>query len=322
MHEWLYAPDGYYSRYRDIGKEGDFFTAVSVSKFFGGSIARHLYRLLSQGSVAKDAYVVEIGAHRGYLLADMVQFLYTFDKNLLRSLKFAIIEPFEDLRGIQRDYFSQSFGDAVELVHFKSLEEVRVEEAFVVANEIFDAFACELFYKGDMAYVEDFNIEFKPASEWVSDIAGRYGFERGEVAVGYEEFAKNMASAFEKARFVTFDYGDLVPRNDFSVRVYQGHRVFPLFDEKLDLKAAFKRSDITYDVNFSHLIDAFKDAGFEKEAFKTQLAALVDFGITELLDEVQKRAGFEAYKQEADKVKVLLHPSQMGERFKMVEFVK
>ena len=38
FNAWLYSKDGYYSKYKEIGKEGDFYTSVSTSSFFGGSI--------------------------------------------------------------------------------------------------------------------------------------------------------------------------------------------------------------------------------------------------------------------------------------------
>jgi SAM-dependent MidA family methyltransferase len=322
MQSWLYDADGYYSSYKEIGKKGDFFTAVSVSKFFGGSIANYIYRLIKEKKLSKNSYIIEIGAHRGYLLADIVQFLYTFDKELIKSLNFAIIEPYNNLQKIQREYFYQSFGNEVKFEQFKSLKDIKVNEAFVVANEIFDAFSCELYYKEKMAFVENFHIDFKKSSDDIKNIATKYAIKKGEIAIGYERFANDMAKAFKKVRFVTFDYGDLVPRNDFSIRVYYNHQVFPLFDKNLSLQDVYKKSDITYDVNFSHLIDSFKSAGFKKEAYKTQLAALVDFGIINLLEEVEKRVGFRAYKQELEKVKILINPSMMGERFKMVEFIK
>ena len=319
---WLYDEDGYYASYKEIGKSGDFYTAVSASKLFGGSIANYIFELIQQGRLSQDAYIVEIGAHRGYLLADIVQFLYTFDPKLIKSLKFAILEPFATLRQEQKRYFFESFGDAVELVHFENFKQMKINEAFVVANEIFDAFACELIYKGQMAYVKDYTIEWGMMDEWVAKKASELGVLKGEIAIGYESFAKQMANAIKKVRFVTFDYGDLEPRNDFSIRIYTKHKVYPLFDEKVELEKFYKCSDITYDVNFTHLIQAFKEAGFEKAAYKTQLVALVDFGITKLLETIMQKAGFEAYKKEVDKAKILIHPSLMGERFKMVEFVK
>lgn len=33
FNDWLYGEDGYYSKYKSIGKSGDFYTAVSTSMF-------------------------------------------------------------------------------------------------------------------------------------------------------------------------------------------------------------------------------------------------------------------------------------------------
>ncbi|BAF70173.1 SAM-dependent methyltransferase [Nitratiruptor sp. SB155-2] len=323
MNEWLYDPDGYYANQLQIGKSGDFFTAVSVTPLFGGAIAKHIYKQIQTGKLSPQATIMEIGAHQGYLLADIIQFLYTFDPALLKTLQFAIVEPIAKLRSLQKEYMRASFGDAIHFLHYNSLDEVRSIEAFVVANEIFDAFGCELIYQGKQAFVkEDFTIEWKDADPKIVELSRVFGQNKGEVAVGYEEFAKKMDKAFEKVEFVTFDYGDLEVRNDFSIRVYTKHQVFPFFDEKLDIKRAYKRSDITYDVNFSHLKKAFEETGFVMDSYQTQLAALVEFGIMELLEEILQKKGYELYKQELEKVKILIHPSQMGERFKMIQFSK
>ncbi|MCK5104436.1 MAG: hypothetical protein KAR17_16545, partial [Cyclobacteriaceae bacterium] len=78
--------------------------------------------------------------------------------------------------------------------------------AFFIANEIFDAFPCELFFKGKTGRVEeDGNVEFDVDNEWVSEKAAKYHKDRGEVAVGYEEFAKEMAGAAKTFEFMSFD---------------------------------------------------------------------------------------------------------------------
>ena len=322
FYAWLYGPRGYYASFKDIGKSGDFFTAVSATPLFGGAIARYIWRRIRDGKLSRRATIVEIGAHRGYLLADIVQFLYTFDPTLIDTLRFTIIEPFGNLQSIQKEYFRQSFGERVKLRHYKDLSQAHFDEAFVVANEIFDAFPCELVFKGQMAYVEDFVVHW---GEMDADIAAhceRYGIQKGEVALGYRSFAAKLYAACERCEFVSFDYGDLEPRNDFSIRIYAKHRVFPFFEEGLDIASLFGRSDITYDVHFGHLIDSFTAVGFAKNAYATQLKALVEFGITELLETILEKAGFEAYKRELEKVKILIAPDQMGERFKMVHFTK
>ena len=320
MNQWLYGEDGYYATYKSIGKSGDFYTAVSTSKFFGGSVAKHIISLVDEGFLQSDATICEIGAHHGYFLADIVEFLYTLRPELLESLEFAIIERFDNLQEQQRNYFQESFGDVVRLTHFKSLNEFQRENTFFIANEIFDAFGCELFFKGKTARVDSHNIEFDQENEWVAQKAKKYHKDRGEIAVGYEEFAKEMAAASKKFEFMTFDYGELSARPDFSLRVYTKHEVIPFFDENIKREELFAKSDITYDVTFNHLKDAFEEAGIKSIEFKAQMVALVDMGILDLLEILQKNVDEKIYKQELEKVKILILPDFLGERFKMMRF--
>jgi SAM-dependent MidA family methyltransferase len=60
---------------------------------------------------------------------------------------------------------------------------------------------------------------------------------------------------------MSFDYGELSARSDFSIRVYQEHQTFPLFDEALNRSEAFGKTDITYDVNFTHVKEAYEALG-------------------------------------------------------------
>ena len=88
------------------------------------------------------------------------------------------------------------------------------------------------------------------------------------------------------------------------------------------LKNFFKNSDITYDVNFNHVIDSFKSAGANLEIYETQARALVRFGIIDILEQYHKIATTTQYLNQADKVKTLLAPTVMGDRFKLVHFKK
>ncbi|UFS63263.1 SAM-dependent methyltransferase [Sulfurimonas sp. HSL-3221] len=320
MTEWLYAEDGYYATYRPIGKQGDFYTAVSASKFFGGTVAKHLIDVIDEGFLTPNATVCEIGAHHGYLLADIVEFIYTLRPELLKSLSFAIVERFEHLREQQRRYFADSFGDAVTLRHYSALDQLRVEEAFFVANEIFDAFPCELYYKGKTGRVENHEVIFDLDDAWVKAKAEQFHKDRGEIAVGYEDFAREMAQAARRSEFITFDYGEMQARPDVSLRVYKEHEVFPFFDDALDRAAAFKKSDITYDVTFAHVKEAFEAAGMPMAEYATQMKALVEMGILELLEILRANADEKVYKQELEKVKTLIMPQFLGERFKMIRF--
>ena len=311
-----------------IGKEGDFYTAVSSSKFFGGTIGKRVVDIINDRFLSNEATIIEIGAHHGYLLSDMIQFIFTLQPELIKTLKFAIVERYEHLRIKQKKYFQHCFGDEIQLIHYNDMSEVNEEEAFVVANEIFDAFACDLVYtddKGSLQYgvVENDTIQFVNNNDtFIAKYCEKYKVTKGEVARGYEEFALQMCQNIKKFEFVTFDYGEKYPRNDFSCRIYEKHTVYPLFDASIKLENFYKKSDITYDVNFTHLIDSFKEAGASNISYETQLKALVNFGIIELLEILHKNVDEETYLGEANKVKTLLNPVGMGDRFKMVSFRK
>jgi SAM-dependent MidA family methyltransferase len=332
FHKWLYEKNGYYSNYKAIGKSGDFYTAVSSSRFFGGAIGKRVVDVIKEGFLKENSTIIEIGAHQGYLLADMIQFIYTLNPKLIKTLNFAIVERYGHLREKQKEYFFKCFGDDINLIHYNDVSEIDAKSAFVVANEIYDAFACDLVYTNEnnilqkgLISQDSHTIKFETLSkgdDFIKNYCQRYNVNKGEVARGYEEFASTLNANIKRFEFVTFDYGERYPRNDFSCRVYEKHKVFPLFDEKIKLQNLFQKSDITYDVNFQHLIDSFEDIGIRNLAFDTQLKTLVAFGIIELLEILHENVDEKTYLSEANKVKTLLNPTGMGDRFKMVSFRK
>jgi len=252
MNNWLYGENGYYTTFKDIGKGGDFYTAVSTSSFFGASIANHFYKFMQEEAFKRDGWLIEVGAHKGYLLCDMIQWLYTLDATLVQTLKFGIVERQPHVQEEQLRYIEERFGSDIQITHFNEMDEVEVDYAFVVANEIFDAFPCELIKDGKEAFVENHKIEWQEADPELLEFASKHRQVKGEVAVGYEEFALQMAKGIKRCDFVSFDYGERFVRNDFSIRVYAKHKVFPLFDEELKLEEVYQKADITYDVNFGH----------------------------------------------------------------------
>ena len=322
MNEWLYGKEGYYKTFKDIGKAGDFYTAVSTSSFFGASIANYFFKLIEEAKADRNGWLIEVGAHQGYLLCDMIQWLYTCDPTLVTSLKFGIVERQPEVQKKQLAYIKERFGDDITITHFNDIAEVEVDYAFVVANEIFDAFPCELLKDGKIALVENDEIIWKDASAEMLAWADRHLLKQGEIAVGYEDFAKSMSKGIRKCDFVSFDYGEKYVRNDFSIRVYRKHETFPLFDEALVLSESFQKDDITYDVNFGHVSEAFTGNGFNEVLYETQARALVRFGIIDILEKFARQTSQENYLREADRIKTLIAPTIMGDKFKMVHFRK
>jgi len=335
MQEWLYGKDGYYANFKTIGKEGDFYTAVSATPFFGGAIAKRIIKTIEDGFLPKDATILEIGAHQGYLLADIVQFIFTLKPTLLDTLTFAILEPQKDILKIQKEYMKKSFGDAIRIKYFSTFDEMDIENAFIISNEIFDAFKCEIVKDDKMLYVENKNFYFRDiSSQEIKDKKEKYSIKKGEIALGYSEFAKNLAKYIKKFEFVSFDYGEMEHRGEYSLRIYHNHQVYPFFsltefaknkelkDSGVTIKKLYKRSDITYDVFFKQLIDEFEENCIKLEEYMTQMKAMVEFGILELFEMLKNNTSESNYLTELNKAKVLIDPSFMGERFKCVIFRK
>lgn len=317
MEQWLYGENGYYSKEIVIGKEGDFYTSVSSSRYFGGTIGNYLVKLIKEGKLPRDTAVCEIGAHQGYLMSDLVQFVYTLDPSLLKSLKFVIVEPFEANREMQKKYFQDSFGDEVTLHHVQDLGELNEASGFVYANELFDAFSCELYDSGKAAFVEDGKIVWKEAPEEIEGFAKENGIEKGEIPLNIEPFIDSLKNAFKKMEFVTFDYGEWEFLNRFTLRTYLEHKTKPF--EEIDFKEDFKKADLTYDVPFRYTYELFEKKGFKGE-YGTQVKALIDMGILELLEMLEKNVPHEVYLKEVSTVKTLIDPSLLGERFKALRF--
>ena len=328
FNDWLYGQDGYYSNYKQIGKDGDFFTSVSSSSFFGGSIAKKIIDSIEDGFLPSNTTILEIGAHHGYLLADIIQFIYTLKPKLLQTLNFAIVERFSNLQEQQQKYLNDSFGDSIKLKHYNDINEVKLENAYVLANEIFDAFSCDLVYTNkegtlQQGFVSNHKIEFIDCTdENIINHCKKYSIAKGEVALSYKDFVDTLCKNITHFEFLTFDYGDRFPRNDFSTRIYEKHSVYPIFEENLPLEKLFKNSDITYDIHFNYLGDCFKDLGILNIKFNTQLKSLVEFGILDLLEILKANVDEKTYLKETQKVKVLLEPTGMGDRFKTLNIRK
>lgn len=328
FNNWLYEKDGYYANYKTIGKEGDFFTSVSTTPFFGGTIAKKIVSSIEEGFLPSNTTIVEVGAHHGYLLADIIQFIYTLKPQLLESLNFVIVERFKKLQEQQKNYLDESFGSFIKLSHVDDISELKLDNAFILANEIFDAFGCELVYTNkenvlQNAFVNNHKIEFQDCNDKkIIDHCEKYSITKGEVCLDYKTFVDTLCSNVNKFEFLSFDYGDRYPRNDFSTRVYEKHNVYPIFEEDLNLKELYKKSDITYDVHFNYLADCFKENNIKDVKFSTQLKTLVEFGILDLLEILKSNVEENTYLRETQKVKVLLEPTGMGDRFKVINVRK
>ena len=311
----IWVNENYYKFGVDIGKKGDFYTNVSVGYLFGACLANYFLKLLKNGEIFSSCKVVEIGANSGDMLADFAQGIFTLEPEILPNLELIIIEPHEILRKRQLETFAKRFGDDIKIKHYENLGECSFDEIFIISNELFDAFSCEVIDADNMLFVDDdLKFHWQKADQNLIALAKKFGITKGEISTSYAKFALQLVSASKKVRFE--------PKNEFSLRIFKDHQVFSLF-EISDLELYFKRSDLTYSLCFKQVEYAFSEAGFKMLKFKKQNDALVnDLGVDEILSLVLEKGSKQAYENAAKQAKFLLSPEFLGEKFKFIEFLK
>ncbi len=106
----LYAPGlGYYEREAaSIGRQGDFYTSVSVGCLFGELLAFQFARWAAANpDPAGSLQLVEAGAHDGRLAADVLGWLHRERPKLWATLDYWIVEPSQGRRQWQQQTLAE-----------------------------------------------------------------------------------------------------------------------------------------------------------------------------------------------------------------------
>ncbi len=325
MQEWLYGKKGYY-RKATIGQKGDFYTSVSLSKFFGGAMAFYIIRLLEEEKLFLPLKIVEIGSHHGYFLSDIASFLNALSEGVIEKCEFVSCEPLIELQNIQQTTFKQATQLDLASCDLKGLDFKEKESAFVVSNELFDAFACEIIKDNQMLFItHDHQSVWGNINEPTEELLKTLNLKEGCAPLFLNAFIKDLLEKLNEASswvFLSFDYGDTIERKDMHLRAFKNHQALDFKDILNHLASLYQQSDLTYDVNFSLVRFLFEKHHAQFSFFKSQANALLDMGLMELLEVFSKSVSYERYLKEAAKIKPLISPGGLGERFKAVEFVK
>ncbi len=325
MQEWLYGKKGYY-RKATIGQKGDFYTSVSLSKFFGGAMAFYIIKLLEEEKLFLPLKIVEIGSHHGHFLSDIANFLNALSVGVIEKCEFVSCEPLIELQNIQQTTFKQATQLNLTSCDLKGLDFKEKESAFVVSNELFDAFACEIIKDNQMLFItHDHQSVWGNINEPTKELLKTLNLKEGCAPLFLNAFIKDLLEKLNEASswvFLSFDYGDTIERKDMHLRAFKNHQALDFKDILNHLASLYQQSDLTYDVNFSLVRFLFEKHHAQFSFFKSQANALIDMGIMGLLETFSKSVSYERYLKEAAKIKPLISPGGLGERFKALEFVK
>ena len=303
-----------YYKTAKIGKDGDFYTSVSASKFFGGCIAKYIIDRLECGSLSLPLNIIDLGGNDASLLCDIYDFLEALSDGIIQNANFILIES-NNLNITPKN------GIKI-LKNLSSIEKLDSNTIFI-ANEFFDALPCELYFEGKMLFLnENFNdAAFLPSNNIVSNIAENANIKIGEIPYSYINLIKNLDSINTLKQnwlFLVFDYGDKIPTNTFNIRIFHKHKIIPLFPHSspsLDsihnvcnsFNKYFAKADITYNVPFGFLESLFNEINAKEILFKRQdLALIEEFKILNLLSDFYKSAPISLYIRESNKIRTLL----------------
>lgn len=323
MLQWLYHPTkGYYTK-NNVGKAGDFYTSVSVSKFFGGAISRYILKMLEEGKLKLPLYIVEIGSNNGDLIADIAEFIVAFSEVVFNQSTFCTIEPLQALHELQKDTFKHRITTRFQkqLHIYKNIESLQnslPNNIFFIANELFDSMPCDIIHNDSMLYLHDNKFIWQKLESALCEFKKTYAAQNAEISIAWDTFIRKLCILNCAWIFLTFDYGDFVMREQ-NVRMYMKHKVYNLYEELEGgrLFSFIGNSDITYDVDFSLLCRIFDTYNITKFCNVTQSKFLIEScDIIDIFDSFAKQFNTILQAKQKTKLQGLISPNAMGERFK------
>lgn len=322
----LYEPGlGYYSAgATKFGEAGDFVTAPHLTHLFGAAIAHYIKARLEP---SMDLF--EFGAGTGKLAADIMS---TLDQLGKLPNTYYILEVSADLRDRQKAYL-QSHCPAL-FGRFVWLDRLPAQPiaAIVVANEVLDAMPVSIFKQDEglrEVYVDVNGADFiaitreasTPLKSAVSALAQEFphGYS-SEVNLNVKPWLEAIYASISRGHCLFIDYGYLEAdyysqaRTTGTLMCHYRHQAHydPFFCPGLQ--------DITAHVDFSHVMSAGEDVGFQVESFQAQADFLLDNEVLSFLSEIP--ADSEPYRQATEAVKRLMLPTEMGQMFKVLSLEK
>ena len=336
----LYHPEsGYYASGRArIGREGDFFTSVSVGRIYGrllASICREAWERLDRPT---SFTIVEQGANDGSMAADLLGALKEWgekeqDDSFSRALSYLIVEPFEINQGRQQEKL-QAFP---EVLWVASLEELPEFTGIHLSNELLDAFPVDSLRWNGRTWEEEYVVNTAGTLAWINrpvtdpDLAEAArllpgnlpeGF-RVEVNPGMQPWLETLHRKLHRGLILTVDYGQAgddryAPhRSDGTLLAYQNHE---RFNDPLPKPG---QRDITAQVDFTTLGRLAKEVGFEILGYSDQhhfLVGAAEPWMRSLGDLTRQSSA--VIQQDLRALQTLLHPGTMGMQFKAIALGK
>ncbi len=324
---------GYYAQAGQIfGEGGDFITAPELSPLFGRCLARQARQVLQE---LGGGELVEFGAGSGVLAETLLRELEALD---CLPERYTIVDVSPSLVQRQQERLRQNLPHLFPRIQWRE----SCPQGFrgmVVGNEVLDALPVhKVRFRHDGRHEELFVADEagrlvwaagEPSSPQLKQVLEEIYRQHGEGMVdGYESevnlaaerWLENLAGAMEQGVVILIDYG--FPRHEFyhperhqgTLMCHYQHHVHP---DPLILPGL---QDVTSHVDFTAIAESALACGLQLEGFTSQAYFLIACGIEQMLAELEPESL--DFLRQAQAVKKLLMPHEMGELFKVIGLSK
>ncbi len=329
----LYAPGhGYYAAGKHkLGAGGDFLTAPEISPLFAKSIARQCQQIANE---LPSYDILEFGAGSGVFAKDL---LLALEKRRALPEHYYILELSPDLRDRQQRLLQSECPQFFSRIQWLDQLPSSPIEGVIFANEVMDAMPVHVFHIQNDQIKERVviwqNDQFCFASrapetpglklqcEALRELYHLPNNYQSEVHLFLSAWINGVADVLKKGVILLIDYG--YGRSEYyhpdrgmgTLMCYSHHRKHdnPLINVGLQ--------DITAHVDFTTVIESADEASCKLAGFTTQAAFLTACGLLEIAEEKNILSAKEKFQQAQD-IKKLLFPSEMGEIIKVMALSK
>jgi SAM-dependent MidA family methyltransferase len=312
MRHALYHPEnGYYTKRPKIGREGDFYTSVSVGPLFGRLLARQFWQMWHLLDKPEPFWIAEQGAHDGQLARDILEWCQVETPDFRGALRYAIVDGphitdtlSRSLVQLERDkptgvFFSNELVDAfpVRAVAFRRGE--WHERSVVVGPDGFSWVEKP---------IESLDLKLAVAERKIPETEGYVT----EISLRARDWMEKVGQAMHRGYVVTIDYGFRSHHYYAPMRTTGTLTAYAKHKRAQNVLAQVGEQDLTTHVDFTWLARAGRRGGLTHLGFVDQQHFLTGIAHEELSGAEGPRTGIA---ENTGAFQTLTHPQHLGAKF-------
>jgi SAM-dependent MidA family methyltransferase len=323
----------YYQNVEEIGAEGDFITAPEISQLFGEIIGLWVIEKWQQIGCPSKLTLLELGPGRGTLMKDLLRSV-SLKPELASSLEVVMHDVNPKFIKKQKEQLA-----SYENIKWQTnLADLPKQPLIVISNEFFDALPIKQYRKYKKTWYESTMVvdpvdgRIKYSKLGINkNLQSHFNQEHPDATDGaiIEEsvtgFAiiKRLAKQIKKhsGAFLAIDYGYNIEMPQRQATQYNATLQAIKDHEYQSIIDTLGEADLSSHVDFVALKKAAARSGIKDARICTQEEFLKKYGIMIRLQQLQQQNKGEVADRLGKQVWRLTSAEQMGELFKVIEFV-